>query len=155
MEKSFKSSLRIISNLVDEDLTVSICESERSTKGDVHTVAKFEGCENDGQRYKTTQITVHISNHTGEIYCEVIIHIFDNIPVSLIDWIEVVDRENRGHNIGRTLHEEAVRYIEKEKNIDRIYTKIENSRMRSVNIETGFKQVENGSNEVWCRKELN
>lgn len=77
------------------------------------------------------------------------------MSVSLIDWIEVVDREHRGNSIGRALHEEAVRYIQEEKkDVNRIYTKIENPKMRGVNIDTGFQEIDTETNETWCRKDL-
>lgn len=155
MGTSFKSSLRLMNNLIDEKLTVSLNESPRSTRGDVHTIAQFEDNENKEGRYLTTQVTIHIVDNTGKIYAEVIIQTFDNMPVSLIDWVEVIDREYWGNGIGRTLHEEAVRYIEEEKTeVNRIYVKIENPRMRTVNIDTGFKEIDDKSNEIWCRKNL-
>lgn len=153
MTRQFETAKRLFNERVDESLTISKTESPRSTRGDVQTVAHLEQIgDNNQERYNTTQVTIQIVNNKGKAYAEVITHILDNAPVALLDWVEVVDQKHRGHNIGRTLHENAVNYIDQKTNAKRIYTKVENPRMQSVNIDTGFKQIETQNNENWYRR---
>lgn len=148
----FETSLRLLNEAVDEDLEVSIIPSPRTTPGDVTTIGEFEGL-GENERLDTEQHTIQFINENLEYYARVIIHILDDIPVALIDWVEVVDVENRGNGIGRALHEEAVQYIDKETDAERIYTKVENPKMVSVNIDTGFQQVESSNKDIWYVRE--
>lgn len=148
----FKTSLRLLNEAVDEDLEVSIVPSPRTTPGDVTTVGEFEGL-GENERLNTEQHTIQFINKNLEYYARVIIHILEDIPVALIDWVEVVDVENRGNGIGRTLHEEAVKYIDEETGTERIYTKVENPKMVSANIDTGFQQVKTSSKDIWYVRE--
>jgi GNAT superfamily N-acetyltransferase len=144
----FETSLRLLNEAVDEDLEVSIIPSPRTTLGDVTTIGEFEGL-GENERLDTEQHTIQFINENLEYYARVIIHILDDIPAALIDWVEVVDEENRGNGIGRALHEEAAQYIDKETGAERIYTKVENPKMVSVNVDTGFQQVESSNKDIW------
>lgn len=150
---SFDVSLRKLNQVVDDDLEVSIIPSPRATRGDVTTVAEIEGLSYDGEWVDTKQHTIQFLNDSSEYYAEVIIHILQDVPAALIEWIEVVDREHRGNGIGRALHEEAVQYIDTKTDVERIYTKIKNPKMQSANIDTGFRQIDVDDKYPWYMRE--
>lgn len=157
MTEQFQATLRQLNNLVSKDLELLVTTSNRTTRGDISTAAQLEGYQSQyTDRYETTQTTVQVVNDDGEVYAEAIIHTLDNDPsVALLDWVEIVDHEHRGNGIGRTLHEEAVNYIENELGAETIYTKVENPKMQSVNIDTGFKQIDAPSLDAWYKRTQN
>jgi len=144
----FDTARQTLEEITGTDLKIVNTSSDRSTRGDIEKVAYLENIGDENQtRYDTRQTTIRIENEDGEIYAEVIIHELEN--AALLDWVEVIDAECRGHGVGRSLHEDAVKYIDQKLNAERIYTKIENPQMVSVNLDTGFKQVEEDVNGNW------
>lgn len=159
----FQQSKRKISNIVGEELEVFLTTSPRSTKGDVGTIVEMEELDAGTQKYdvdreekvtsySTQQTTVQIQNKDGEYYARCIVHYLQEYGVALIEWVEIVDDECRGHGIGRMLHEELVEYIDLELGAEVIYTKIENSKMQGPALDSGFRQVESPTKEPWYKR---
>lgn len=153
MSSYYQQSNQLLEQLTDENLEINITQSPRSTRGDIQTVAQLENLPTaDQERHNTQQYTIRIQKPTGEYYTEVIIHILDEEPIALIDWIEVIDQQHQGHGLGRTLHEETIHYIDQQTRATKIYTKLENDKLQQTLIDTGFQQINNTKDPWYYRK---
>lgn len=149
MTQRFNRARQLLSECAGEQLSTSIETGSRPLQGDIRTVAEFEGVEERAVgQHAITETTVDIATQKGEIYATVIIQRLGASPAGLIELVEVVHTKHRGAGAGRCLHEAAIEWLDKEADVERIYTKIENTRMLSANIETGFQQIDG----LWYRR---
>ena len=157
----FKTAKQLLTEHTNEQLIVNITQSTKTIQTaptieqtkQLQTVAQLESLKNSEPNQPTIkQYTIRIQNKSGEQYSEVLIYTFTNSPAALIAWINIVNKDHRGYTIGRTLHKEAVTFINSNTSVKRIYTNIQNTRMKTVTIETGFQPITHNSGQ-WYLKE--
>lgn len=150
MKQKFSGAKRLLSDCAGEQLTIQTEHSQpRLMRGDIQTVAGFEGIKTaENSQHSATETTIKLVTESEELRAKVVVRVLTGSPAGVIELVEVSQTDHWGSGVGTALHESAVDYLETVVGVERIYSKIENTRMMSANIETGFSQLEG----LWYRR---
>lgn len=151
---AFRQSVNKLNSLTEDaiyinELPVSTCSLQDSKPISVPAMNENIEKQTSGQ-YMVDQHKIEFVNGSGEIYAEVIYHTFQSDPsVTVINWVEVCDQELWGNGLGSLLHAELITHIELNTNSTTVYTQLENDKLLSTLLNTGFQQINIGGTDPW------
>lgn len=151
----FQSTARQIESLLNNPISINQLPStnrEIQTSDISSTPAVHEDINQNGpDKYRATQYKFELIDETNKTHAKVSYTVFDSAeqPIALIDWLEVCNHDLWGNDLGSTLHEELVNHIIANTQSTKIYTQLENDRLQSALLETGFQQLDIGGKNPW------
>lgn len=131
----FSLTLKRINDYIDENVSLDIRSEDKLLEGQDEYILSNQNIINNKEA--TINNIIFKGSETNRVYAQSKFAIYNSDSVGIIKWIEV-HNDIRGIGLSRLLRKEVLSFMD---DVDEIYTNIVDSKLISIAIDQGFRQI--------------